>query len=140
RPRLLLIEELEKMNLADQTALLHLMETGIISETKMRKTREMELTSWVFATGNSCDNLIEPLLSRFVILEVPEYSFEEFIDIAISRLAKEKINRDIATIMAEKVWTVLNSRDIRDVIKVARLVTNQEDISRIIGVMKRYSK
>ena len=140
RPRLLLIDELEKMNLADQTALLHLMETGIISETKMRKTREMELTSWVFATGNSCDNLIEPLLSRFVILEVPEYSFEEFIDIAISRLAKEKINRDIATIMAEKVWTVLNSRDIRDVIKVARLVTNQEDISRIIGVMKRYSK
>jgi hypothetical protein len=45
---------------------------------------------------------------------VPEYSFEEFIDIAISRLAKEKINRDIATIIAEKVWTVLDSRDIRD--------------------------
>ena len=48
--------------------------------------------------------LIEPLLSRFAILQVPEYSFEEFTNIAISRLAKEKVNRDIATIIAEKVW------------------------------------
>jgi Holliday junction DNA helicase RuvB len=63
------------------------METGIISETKINKTRQIQLTSWVFATTNSCEKLIEPLLSRFIILEVPEYSFEEFIDIAISRLA-----------------------------------------------------
>jgi hypothetical protein len=48
--------------------------------------------------------LIEPLLSRFVIVHVPDYSFEEFTNIAISRLAKEKVNRDIATIIAEKVW------------------------------------
>jgi Holliday junction DNA helicase RuvB len=59
---------------------------------------------------------------------------------ALRRLAKEKVNREIASIIAEKVWTILDSRDIRDVIKVARLVTNQEDISRIIGIMKRYSK
>jgi len=61
-------------------------------------------------------------------------------NIAINRLAKEKVNREIATIIAQKVWTELYSRDIRDVIKVARLVTNYEDISRIIGIMKRYSK
>jgi Holliday junction DNA helicase RuvB len=70
RPKFLLIDELEKMNKTDQTALLNLMETGIISETKIHKPREMELTSWVFGTTNSCDKLIEPLLSRFVILEV----------------------------------------------------------------------
>jgi len=60
--------------------------------------------------------------------------------ISINRLAKEKVNREIATIIAQKVWTELYSRDIRDVIKVARLVTNHEDISLIIGIMKRYSK
>ena len=140
RPKYVLIDELEKMNKTDQTSLLHLMETGIISETKIRKTREMELTSWVFATANSSEKILEPLLSRFVILQVPQYSFEEFINIAVSRLANEKVNREIATIIAEKVWTVLDSRDIRDVIKVARLVTNQEDISRIIAIIKRYSK
>ena len=53
RPKFLLIDELEKMGTTDQTALLHLMETGIISETKINKTRQMELTSWVFATANS---------------------------------------------------------------------------------------
>jgi Holliday junction DNA helicase RuvB len=116
------------------------METGIVSETKIKKTRQLGLTSWVFGTANSTDKLIEPLLSRFVILHVPEYSFEEFTNITINRLAKEKVNREIATIIAQKVWTELYSRDIRDVIKVARLVTNYEDISCIIGIMKRYSK
>jgi holliday junction DNA helicase RuvB len=139
KPRYLLIDELEKMSNVDQVSLLHLMETGIISETKIKKTRQLQLTSWVFATANSTDKINEPLLSRFVILQVQEYSFEEFTNIAISRLAKEKVNRDMATVIAEKVWTVLDSRDIRDVVKVARLVNDQEDIHHIIGIMKRYS-
>lgn len=140
RPKYLLVDELEKMSKVDQVSLLHLMETGIISETKMKKTRHIELTSWVFATANSCEKIVEPLLSRFVILQIPEYTFEEFTNIAISRLAKEKVNRDIATIIAEKVWTVFDSKDIRDVIKVARLVSNKEDISPVIGIMKHYIK
>jgi len=49
RPKFLLIDELEKMSVKDQTALLHLMKTGIIPETKINKTRQMELNSWVFA-------------------------------------------------------------------------------------------
>jgi MoxR-like ATPase len=136
QPKFLLIDELDKMQQQDQTSLLHLMETGLISETKIKKTRQMHLTSWIFATANSTKKIIEPLLSRFVILHVPEYNFEEFTNIAISRLAREKVNRDTATIIAEKVWTVLDSRDVRDVIKVSRLVTNEEDIHRIIGIMK----
>jgi len=42
-PKYLLIDELEKMNSIDQSSLLHLMETGIISETKMKKTRETKI-------------------------------------------------------------------------------------------------
>jgi ATP-dependent Lon protease len=49
----------------------------------------MQLKCWVFATGNSYANLIEPLLSRFVILIMPEYSFDEFIEIASGRLKRE---------------------------------------------------
>jgi len=139
RPKFLLIDELDKMHFHDQTSLLHLMETGILSETKIKKTRQMHLTSWVFGTANSTEKIIEPLLSRFLTLQVPEYSFEEFTDIAVSRLSKEKLSREIATIIAQKVWTELSSRDVRDVIKVARLATNQEDISRIISIMQRHS-
>jgi holliday junction DNA helicase RuvB len=140
QPKFLLIDELDKMPQQDQTSLLHLMETGIVSETKMKKTRQMHLTSWVFGTANITEKIIEPLLSRFVILRVPDYNFEEFTDIAINRLGKEKFNKDIATIIAKNVWTVLDSRDVRDVIKVARLVGKQDDIRPIIDVMKRYSK
>jgi len=140
QPKFLLIDELDKMQHQDQTSLLHLMETGIISETKIKKTRQMHLTSWVYATANSTNKINEPLLSRFVILNVPEYNFEEFTNIAVSRLSQEKIGRETASIIAEKVWYELDSRDVRDVVKVARLVTNQEDISRITRIMKRYSK
>ena len=38
RRKFLLIDELEKMSVTDQASLLHLMETGIISETKINKT------------------------------------------------------------------------------------------------------
>jgi len=139
QPKFLLIDELDKMQNQDQTSLLHLMETGIISETKVNKTRQMRLTSCVFGTANSTKKVIEPLLSRFVVLNVPEYNFEEFSNIAVGRLSQEKIGRETATIIADKVWTELGSRDVRDVIKVVRLATNKEDISRIISIMKRYS-
>jgi len=137
-PKYLLIDELDKTNGNDQVSLLHLMETGIISETKIKKTRQLHLTSWVFGTANGTSKIIEPLLSRFVILHIPEYSFEEFTNIAIARLAKEKVNRDFANVIAEKVWTVLDSRDLRDVIKVARLANDSQQVSSIINILKKH--
>ena len=135
RPRFLLIDELEKMSITDQTSLLHLMEAGIISETKINKTRQVELMSWVFATANTCNKIIEPLLSRFAILEVPEYTFDEFTDIAISRLSKENIEERNAKVIAEKIWFELGSRDIRDVIKVARLASSIEEIPFVVKML-----
>ena len=140
QPKYLLIEELDKMSQDDQVSLLHLMETGIISETKVKKTRQLELISWLFASANNTERIIEPLLSRFLILRVPDYTFEEFTEISIKRLDKEKIGNHMATIIAEKVWYELGSRDIRDVIKIGRLVDNIPDISLVIKVMRHYSK
>ena len=138
RPKFLLIDELEKMSVADQTSLLLLMETGIISETKVNKTRHMQLKSWVFATGNSCAKLIAPLVSRFVILIIPEYRYEQFIEIASRRLRKENVNDRTARLIAEKVWHELDSRDIRDVIKVARLANDSQQVCSIINILKEY--
>src|SRR5438093_5786709 len=138
-PKHLLIDEIDKMSRDDQVSLLHLMETGIISETKVKKTRELKLISWVFASANSSDRIIEPLLSRFVVLEVPDYSFEEFTDIAIKRLANEKIDLYIATIIAEKVCHELGSRDIRDVIKVGRLASDTQSVSNVIDIIKKHT-
>jgi Holliday junction resolvasome RuvABC ATP-dependent DNA helicase subunit len=119
RPKYLLIDELDKMKNNDQSSLLPLMETGILSETKYSKTRQTKLASSVFATANSCKNIIEPLLSRFFILEITQYTFGEFGEIAVSTLKKEKVDDESALFIAEKVWNDLGSKDIRDVVKVA---------------------
>jgi hypothetical protein len=113
------------------------METGIISETKVKKTRQLELQSWVFASANNTERIIESLLSRFIVLEVPDYTFEEFTKIAVKRLANEKVDRYIATLIAEKVWYELGSQDIRDIIKVGRLANDNQEISKVIEIIKR---
>lgn len=98
----------------------------------------MELTSWVFATANSCEKIIEPLLSRFVVLGIPEYTFEQFSEIAIGRLAKEKVYKGVASVIAERVWNELDSRDIRDVLKIGRLADNVQEVSDIVDTIKKY--
>jgi len=137
RPKFLLVDELEKMTKADQSSLLHVMETGIISETKIKKTRQTKLITWVFGTANSCDNIIEPLLSRFAILEIPEYTFEEFSEITVTILKKEGIREPSARFIVEKVWNELGSKDIRDVIKVSRLASSSEEVSFVVKMLKK---
>jgi hypothetical protein len=44
--------------------------------------------TWVFATANSYAKIIQPLLSRFAILEIPEYTFVEFSEITVTKLRK----------------------------------------------------
>lgn len=140
KPKFLLIDELEKMSMKDQNALLHLMETGIISETKINKTREMELTSWVFATANSCEKIIKPLLSRFAILEMPEYTFEEFTEIAVIKLRQENVDVSTAKLIAEKVWNELSSKDTRDVTKVARLADSIDEIHFVVKMLNKQQR
>ena len=48
----LLIDEIDKISPKDQTFLLNLMETRIVTETKYGKTREAEIKTCIFATCN----------------------------------------------------------------------------------------
>jgi Holliday junction DNA helicase RuvB len=53
KPKYYLIDEIDKMPGKDQTFLLNLMETGIVTETKHKKTRTAtNVKTWVFATSN----------------------------------------------------------------------------------------
>jgi holliday junction DNA helicase RuvB len=60
KPKYLLLDELDKLSRKDQTCLLNLIETGIVSETKYKKTRSMEIKISVFATCNSIEKIIPP--------------------------------------------------------------------------------
>src|SRR5215216_1063170 len=90
RPRFLLIDEIEHMPAKDQAVLLSLMQSQIILETKYRKTRQTQLRCSVFATSNSTKKMLDPLLSRFVMIIVEKYSYEEFKDIAMKVLTERE--------------------------------------------------
>jgi MoxR-like ATPase len=70
RTKYLLIDEIEHLKTEYQTALLSLMETGILTQTMHSKVRHIHLKTWVFATSNGTKKPSEPLLSRFRILTV----------------------------------------------------------------------
>ncbi len=120
RPRILLIDELEKMNLTDTAGLLSLMEYGRIIRAKVGRSMDEKITVWVFATANRIDSLPPELLSRFAKQGLTEYSDQEFIFVVKNILQRnEELDEDSAALVAEKL--VGKTHDIRDAVRVARL-------------------
>jgi Holliday junction DNA helicase RuvB len=109
RPRYLVIDEIEHMPIKDQTALLSLMETGIIVETKYKKTRDTQ-----------------------------QYKYEAFQEVAIHLLSREGISREIAIATAETVWSKMKSKDIRDCVKIGHLAKTKDDVDWIAETLKNY--
>lgn len=140
RPRYLIVDEIEHMPMKDQTALLSLMETGIVAETKFQKTRNTQLKTWVFATSNGMDRMLTPLLSRFVVLHFKQYSFGSFQQVCTHILGREGVPPEVAGAIADAVWTKLKSKDIRDCIKIGRLAKTREDVEWIAQTIKNYKQ
>ncbi|MDR4490977.1 MAG: hypothetical protein R2685_08760 [Candidatus Nitrosocosmicus sp.] len=141
RPKHLIVDEIEYMAVKDQAALLSLMETGILSETKFEKTRTSVMRTWVFASCNDEKKLLTPLLSRFFVLYFKKYDYKSFEKIANHILKREcNLEKELSTLIANLVWNNLKSRDIRDCIKIGRIAKNQDDIISIIKILKQYDK
>ena len=131
-PRFLLIDEIEHMPAKDQAVLLSLMQSQILSETKYRKTRQTQLKCCIFATSNSTKKMLDPLLSRFVILRVEKYNYEEFNEVVAMKVLMEREfleDKNLARVIVNSVWQKSSANaNIRDVIKIARLAKNVYDI------------
>jgi Holliday junction DNA helicase RuvB len=140
RPRYFIIDELEKMNKKDQTSLLNLMESGILSELKHSQQRSTQLKTWVFASCNSTDKLLLPLLSRFRDIHFKPYTEEEFVEIVVNVLDREEgVDRDIALLIADGVYNRLKSSNIRECVRIARLAKNDfAQVNRIIDIFAKY--
>ena len=117
RPRYFIIDELEKMNKKDQTSLLKLMESGILSELKHNQKRTTQLKTWVFASCNSIDKLLPPLLSRFRDIHFKPYTEEEFVEIVVNVLNAEDVDKDIALLIADRVYNTLKCSNIRECVR-----------------------
>jgi len=141
RPRYLIIDELDKIDDAENlSALLSLMHKGYISETKYRRHRTFRLKTWVFASANDITRLPRELLSRFVLLRFRDYTDDEFREVSVDVLREqENTPENLALYIAQKVLSELNSRDVRDTIKVSRLLKEKtkDEVDRIIDIMRK---
>jgi MoxR-like ATPase len=127
----LLIDEIDKMSPRDQTFLLNLMETGIVTETKYGRTREAKIKTSVFATCNDPRKLSAPLQSRFFIVDLEPYTYEQFYEITVHLLDK-----DFARVVADAVWNT--SRNLRDCVRIGKLARSGEDVIFLIEKFFRH--
>jgi len=136
----LLIDEIDKMKKSDQAALLNVMETGLLSETKLKgKTRQKKMNLSIFATSNEVAGLSAPLRSRFMELHLQEYTYQEFTEIVRRILGKRyRLNSTISEKISYEVWYTIKSKDVRDAIRVAKLIKSPEDVDWLVNVQLKY--
>jgi MoxR-like ATPase len=137
--RILLIDELDKINKRDQANLLNLLETGILSSTKIRKTAQQKMQIKVFATSNNATKISKPLRSRMLEFHLKAYSYGEFLDISKELLSERYNHRNgLSEAIAGSVWNIMRSKDIRDVLAIGKLASSVEDVQFIVQTMKKY--
>jgi MoxR-like ATPase len=137
---IIIIDEIDKMPIQHQEGLLTMMERGEFTTSKVRNTQTVKANMVIFANSNSTERLSKPLLSRFTVFEIPEYTYEEFEAISV-RIIK-KLPQSTIIQIASSVWKT-GSKDIRDVLKIAKLCNptdTQEDINRLISIHHKYRK
>jgi MoxR-like ATPase len=137
---IIVIDEIDNMSIQHQEGLLTMMERGEFTSTKVRNTKTVKANMIIFATSNDTERLSKPLLSRFTVLEIPEYTYEEFEAISVRIIKKLPENAVIQ--IASSVWKT-GSRDIRDVVKIAKLCNpadTEEDITRLIAIHNKYHR
>ena len=140
-PLYLLFDELDKAKRSVTTSLLSLMETGQVVTTLKGYVKTVERDTLVFATTNEIKHIPRELLSRFQILEFPEYTRTQFMNICISYVAQaENISEELAQYIGEIVWDDVKSKDIRQVTRIARLAKTKEAVDLTMGVFKKYKK
>jgi replication-associated recombination protein RarA len=140
KPKVILLDELEKMSRPFQNQLLNFLESGHVKVTQMHRNYDFEIKSCkVFATANEGSRLSKPLASRFRKLYLLKYTKEEFVRIAAKVCPKLPYNT--AQMIGEEVFKVEGS--IRDVISISRLLKKHDgplEVREILTTLNKYSE
>lgn len=138
----LLLDEIDKVdNSKELSALLQWMEDGTMPILQHGKYCRIKHLGWAFCAGNRIDKLPPELLSRFVVMNIPEYTEDELRGVIIKILTdREGKTEEEAEIIADLVIGYLESKDPRDAIKIARLSKSKEDLETVARIMKKYEK
>jgi len=127
RPRYVVIDEIDKMDMRDMSVLLSLMESGMVTRLKKRMRESEQMTTWVMGGANRDTGIWQELKSRFFIVHLNEYSQADFIQIARAVLVtREKVDPVLANSIVTNLAKV--TRDVRDAIHLGRLCKTEEDV------------
>jgi replication-associated recombination protein RarA len=140
RPKVICIDELDKMSRQFQNQLLNFLESGRIKVDQQHKQYDFKIEgAKAFATCNELNRLSKPLQSRFIKLFLPRYSETQFL--YVSEKVLPKTSPSVARYIGAAVWK--NQGDIRDVINIGKLIKKKdrpEDIERIIFTISKYGE
>ena len=142
QPRLLLLDEVDKMRHDVFSVLLGLMESGEILETKHQKVRGIKLETAVIAACNSSADMSPEFLSRFAFHpHFPPYTREEFINVCLGLLTRsESCPEDLALLIGRKVFDD-ELGDIRKARGIWQLISapTDKEVNRVLQMMRKYS-
>jgi len=133
----LVVDEIDKAGMADLSALLSVMESGIVSRLQHGRAEQERRQVWVVAGCNRIDRIPSELLSRFAVTQIPAYSADEFERVVRGVLVKREgvdpeLSREIAHQLAG--YTV----DVRTAVRAARLCQgdrmNLPDVLSMLGI------
>lgn len=137
RPRYLLIDDIEKMDMKDYSVLISLMETGIVSELLASRTQAVKLKTWVFAAANDISKLPPELRSRFMRFNLEEYTPEQFKEVAVKTLTiREGLGLQLAEYIAERL--MFKTRDVREAVRLRRLCKSKQEVDEVLEAMFCY--
>ena len=132
-PRILLIDELDKMSATDTAALLSLMEGGRLVRAKKGRTLDVTVPIKVVAATNQVAKLSPELKSRFSVRNLKPYDAVGYRTVVKGvLLRREGANSELAEEIAQKLEG--KSQDARDAVRVARL-SPQLGTEKAIGLL-----
>ncbi|MGB6529789.1 MAG: AAA family ATPase [Candidatus Nitrosopolaris sp.] len=100
RPKVICIDELDKMPKQFQDKVLNFMESGHIRVDQMRKRYDFKIKgAKVFGACNEITRLSRPLQSRFRRLHLPPYTEQQFLEVSVKVLPKLKIAHVIGKVI-----------------------------------------
>jgi hypothetical protein len=138
RPKIICIDEVDKMPRTFQNQLLNFMESGRVKVDQQKKQYDFQIKgAKVFASANGIKKLDKPLQSRFRKLFLPRYTEQQFIDVSIKVLPK--VGENMARYIG---FTVFRSGgDIRDVMSVGKLIRKgdgPQEVEWMMNTMVKY--
>lgn len=132
----IVLDELDKASRDELSALLSLMESGIVTEMKTGRTGFRRLNVQVYAAANRAGDLPPELMSRFAVLRFDPYSETEFTEVCRRMLmVREGKTANLATYIATRCWDS-GLRSPRDTVRVARLSETAEDVDWALTTLK----